>query len=126
MSLTMTPEIIATLKRATISAASDGLNGVLQGAASDIQAFVVGIVHDTITAGLAGDAESLQELKEQRTLLLEVNRLRLVGGAEQFFHRVLDIALGVAINFVMPGMGTAVAGLVSSLTAGGAAPPPTS
>lgn len=80
----------------------ESLNDLIEGARGDLQNYAQQIVSDSVDAAAAGDTETLKQLEGQGTALLEVNRIRAVAGAERTVTRLISLAIGIALRFVVP------------------------
>jgi hypothetical protein len=101
---------VNALKNAAVAALVAALNGIVQGAASDIQNFVEAIVQDAIEAAAVNDTVALANLNDERTILQEINRVRVADNATQAFTAVT----GVLLNFVVQLITTAAAASITA------------
>lgn len=87
----------------------DELIGVVEGASQDIENFLVDISQDLTRAMRSGNSELTDEIKNQSMVVLELNRLRVVGTQMRVLDRILGTALGI---------GTALLGNVTGMAVG--------
>src|SRR3954470_18824785 len=100
-----TPDIkvsIADLKDATVAALIEATNGLIEGARGDVQNFLHAIVADALEAGVTGDKEVLAQLDDQRLVLMEINRIRVVEGYAEVLRKVLAAGINVALKLLVP------------------------
>lgn len=79
-------------------ALSDALSGLLEGAANDVEHFVMGISNDAVIAGSLGRDDLLRELLAQTRLLAELNRLRAVNQAWDTVENVVRAMVAFAVH----------------------------
>ena len=73
----------------------DAVGNLIEGAAADVQRYLLLIAHDLTLAVAYGKAELVDELKAQAVLLAEQNRVRIAKQHEANFNRVLDLVFRV-------------------------------
>lgn len=110
---------ITDLKNLTTTTLVSELTPLMQGTADDLKAYASAIVGDSIDATLAGDKDTLIQLKDQSRALMEANRVRIVPGLEHsaaaVTSAVLGFALRLAANAVIPGAGALINSLLPVL-----------
>lgn len=72
------------------------LQGLVQGAAADIQTFANAISAELVVALSTGDKNAVRELQAQLRLIAEKNRIKAVQGKEQFVFQLISVALNAA------------------------------
>lgn len=82
---------------------AEGLHGLVEGAAGDLQTFANQIAAEMVLALSTGDDGSVRELKAQLRVMAEVNRVRFAKAQE-----------GMALKLISAVIGAAVGGLVSA------------
>jgi hypothetical protein len=90
------------LKAATVGVLVDELKSLTTAAEDDLRNYAVQIVQDAAEAASVGDQATLAALDDQRKLLLEINRVRVVEGAWSTFSKVVNAVLGVLIKSLLP------------------------
>jgi len=74
------------------------LQGIAQGAASDIQAFANQISAELVMALSTGDKSAVHELKAQLLLIAETNRVRLAIAQEGMALKLIGVVLNAATS----------------------------
>lgn len=74
------------------------LQGVVQGAAGDLQNFASAISSELVVALASGDENAVRELKAQLRLVAEFNRVRAAEGKEQFMLQLIGVVIDTAVT----------------------------
>jgi hypothetical protein len=90
------------LKAATVGILVTELKGLAEASEDDLRNYAVQIVQDAAEAAATGDQAVLAQLDDQRKLLLEINRVRVVDTAWNTFSKVVNAVLGVLIKTLLP------------------------
>lgn len=86
---TLTTEIGKTI--------ADGVTGLVEGAAEDVQEFGFSIAADLMEAKLTGDDESEVALLDQLKVLAEINRIRVEAKAWIVIEKIVKTAFSVVL-----------------------------
>jgi len=78
-----------------------GLDGLVDGAKSDLEEFGKAIAKDLVNAAKSGDEADLKELGHQLQALGEVNRIRLVNASWEKVSNVLQLVGRVALKTLL-------------------------
>lgn len=73
-----------------------GLQGLVEGAASDVQTFANAISAELVVALSTGNKNAVRELQAQLKLIAEKNRVKAAAGKEQFVFQLIGVALNAA------------------------------
>lgn len=77
---------------------STALQGLVEGAAGDVQAYANAIAAELVLALSAGNQEAVRELQGQLRVIAEINRVRLAHEKEQFVLSLISTAIGAATS----------------------------
>lgn len=82
-------------------ALTSGLQGLLEGAAEDIEAFANAIAAEMTLALSTGDDNAVRELKAQIGVIAEVNRVRVARSQESAILNLIGVAVNVATGSLL-------------------------
>jgi hypothetical protein len=74
------------------------LQGLVEGAASDIQAYANEISAELILALSNNDVQGVEELKAQLGVIAEMNRVRLAKAQETFTLKLIGVVISTATS----------------------------
>lgn len=98
----MSQQINDNIKQQATQVLVEGLNDLIVGTQADLQNYAQAIITDSVDAAAAGDSATIKQLQDQGLALLEVNRLRAVHGTERTIGRLVNLAVNLAVKFVVP------------------------
>ncbi len=90
------------LQSATVDALVTGLNGLVEGAAGDVQLFATEISVDLIEAAALGRQDLVDALIAQLEVVGEINRVRFVTGLVSTARNVVLALVGFLAKAVVP------------------------
>lgn len=77
---------------------SEGLKGLVEGTATDLQVFAQAIAAEMVLALSTGDDGSVKELKAQLHTIAEINRVRFAAAQEGMALKLISVVIGAAVG----------------------------
>lgn len=84
------------------AALQTALDGLLEGAAADLQQFVIEIGNDMTEAAVTGQTDLIDDLVDQLELVAEQNRIRLSNVAAETLRRTVRAVAKFILGLVVP------------------------
>lgn len=74
------------------------MQGIVEGAVEDIQAFANQIASEMVVALQSNDQDAMRELKAQLGVITEINRVRVANAQGAMLMRVINLAIMAATS----------------------------
>lgn len=97
-------------KNELVSALKEGAEGLLEGAAEDVEAYLADIAQDIVRARVAGKDIEQAHLEAQLDLLAAIHRIKVAKAANDTLMRVVGTAKRLAFGLL--GGGSILGGIV--------------
>ena len=92
-------------KAEVLTALKEGTEGLLEGAAEDINDYLADIAQDIIRAKAGGSKVDDEHLEAQLLILAAINKVRIKKTANDTLRRVVSTAQSLAFGFLNAGIG---------------------